>query len=374
MKKRTTRLAAAAVLACAGAAHAQSSVTLWGIMDLNVQHLQATGTGSMNAMGNGSLSTSQIGFRGIEDLGGGLRAGFWLEGSLNPDTGTGRNSNVNNQPSGAVNAGGGITFDRRSYAALAGNWGEVRLGHDFVPHHYNSIAFDAFNANGLARAGDFTFTGVTNAPLPTAITASNAVSYWLPPNLGGLYGMAMVALGENPSGAANHNDGSFRSVRLGYLNGPFDVAGAFSHTQYMSTATLGDYRHANIGASYNAGFARFFVLFNDVKVDVVNGPIKKDTWVIGAHVPVGPGRLRFSYGRLDDRSAGRNGNGTLRSDNDATLFGVGYVYEMSKRTALYATYGRVSNEGQANYLASGGLTPTPGGRSSGIEAGVRHTF
>ena len=74
MKKRTTRLAAAAVLACAGAAHAQSSVTLWGIVDLNLQHLQATGTGSVNGMGNGSLSTSQLGFRGVEDLGGGLRA------------------------------------------------------------------------------------------------------------------------------------------------------------------------------------------------------------------------------------------------------------------------------------------------------------
>src|SRR5205085_1251404 len=226
MKKRMTRLAAAAVLACAGVAHAQSSVTMWGIVDLNVQHFNATGVGHLNGLGNGSLSTSQIGFRGIEDLGGGLRAAFWLEGSLNPDTGTGRNSNVNNQPSGAVNAGGGFTFDRRSYAALAGQWGEVRLGHDFVPTHYNSI--------------------------------------------------------------------------------PFDVAGAVSHTPYASTAVLGDYTHINLGASYDAKFARFFALVNEVKVEVVNGPIKKDAWVIGAHVPVGPGRLRFTYGRLDDRSAGRN--------------------------------------------------------------------
>jgi predicted porin len=374
MKKRMTRLAAAAVLACAGAAHAQSSVTLWGIMDVNVQHFDATGAGHTNALGNGSLSTSQIGFRGVEDLGGGLRAAFWLEGSLNPDTGTGRNSNVNNQPSGAVNAGGGITFDRRSYVGLAGNWGEVRLGHDFVPNHYNSIAFDAFNANGVARAGDFTFAAVNNSSLSSTITASNSISYWLPANLGGVYGMAMVALGENPSSAANHNDGNFRSVRLGYANGPFDVAGAVSHTQYASTTLLGDYTHANLGASYNAGFARFFVLLNEVKVHVVNGPVKKDAWVIGAHVPVGPGRLRFTYGHLNDRSSGNNANGTPRSDNDAMLFGVGYVYEMSKRTALYTTYGRVNNDGQANYLVSGGLTPTAGGHSSGVEAGIRHTF
>src|SRR5205085_6706433 len=257
MKKRMTRLAAAAVLACAGVAHAQSSVTMWGIVDLNVQHFNATGVGHLNGLGNGSLSTSQIGFRGIEDLGGGLRAAFWLEGSLNPDTRTGRNSNVNNQPSGAVNAGGGFTFDRRSYAALAGQWGEVSLGHDFVSTHYNSIAFDAFNANGVARAGDFTFAAVTNGSLSTTITASNAVSYWLPPNIGGFYGMAMLALGENASSAANHNDGNFRSIRLGYTTGPFDVAGAVSHTQYASTAVLGDYTHINLGASYDAKFARF---------------------------------------------------------------------------------------------------------------------
>ena len=376
MKKRQLRLAAAAVLACAGTAHAQSSVTMWGVMDLNVQHLRATGAGSVNALGNGSLSTSQLGFRGTEDLGGGLRAGFWLESSLNPDTGTGRNSNTNNQPSGAGNAGGGLTFDRRSYVSLAGHWGELRLGHDFVPTHYNSISFDAFNANGLARAGAFTFTGTGNAPLPTAITASNAISYWLPPNLGGFYGVAMVAAGENPSGTATHDDGNFRSLRLGYASGPFDVAAGYSHTSYVSTATIGDYTHANVGASWNAGFAKFFALFNRVEVDVVNGPVRKDTWVIGAHVPVGPGRLRFTYGRLNDRSPAtlRNADGSGRSANDATLVGIGYVYDLSKRTALYATYGRVSNKGRANYLASGSLTPTAGGSSSGVETGIRHAF
>ena len=375
MKKRNLGLAAAA-LACAVTAHAQSSVTLWGIMDVNVQHFNATGVGSMNAVGSGSLSTSQLGFRGVEDLGGGLRAGFWLEGSLNPDTGTGRNSNTNNQPSGALNAGGSITFDRRSYAALAGNWGEVRLGHDFVPTHYNSISFDAFNANGVARAGDFTFAGVSSAPLSSAITASNAVSYWLPPNLGGFYGLVMAGAGENPSGAANHGDGNYRGARLGYANGPFDIAAAVSHTSYVSTATIGDYTHANIGASWDFKVVRLFALYNDVKVEVLNGPVRKDAWVIGAHVPVGPGRLRFTYGHMNDRSSGAlvNADGSSRSINDASLYGIGYVYDLSKRTALYATYGHISNHGQANYLVSGGLTPTAGGTSSGFETGIRHTF
>jgi predicted porin len=113
-----------------------------------------------------------------------------------------------------------------------------------------------------------------------------------------------------------------------------------------------------------------------VKVEVLNGPVRKDAWVIGAHVPVGPGRLRLSYGHLNDRSAGTllNTDGSPRSTNDANLYGIGYVYEMSKRTALYATYGHVGNHGRGTYLVSAGLTPTPGGTSSGFETGVRHAF
>jgi predicted porin len=365
----------AIALACAAGAHAQSSVTMWGIMDLNVQHFHGDGVGSVTGMGNGSLSTSQLGFRGIEDLGGGLSAGFWLEASLNPDVGTGRATNTNNQPSGAVPAGG-LMFDRRSYVDLAGGWGEVRLGHDFVPTHYNSIYFDAFNANGVARAGNFTFGGVSAAPLPTAITASNSVSYWTPRGLGGFYGVAMYAMGENLSSAPNKDDGNLRSIRLGYAKGPFDVAAAFSRTTYVSTATIGNYRHANIGGSWNAGFAKFFALYNQVRVNELAGQVRKDSWFVGAHIPAGPGRIRVTYGHLNDHSAAAlvNGNGTPRAQNDATQYGVGYVYDLSKRTALYGTYAHISNRGQATYTVSGGVAPLAGRGDSGMEVGIKHSF
>jgi hypothetical protein len=91
------RLACQLAGGAGGAAHAQSSVTMFGVMDLGVQYTHGAGVGSVKALSNGGLSTSRLGFRGTEDLGGGLRAGFWLEGSLNPDTGGGRASNTNNQ-------------------------------------------------------------------------------------------------------------------------------------------------------------------------------------------------------------------------------------------------------------------------------------
>ncbi|MDB5856844.1 MAG: porin Gram-negative type [Ramlibacter sp.] len=379
MKKRNLCLSAIA-LACAAGAHAQSSVTLFGIVDVNVEHFRAEGVGSLNAVGNGGLSTSRVGFRGVEDLGGGLRAGFWLEGSINPDNGTGRGTNTNNQASGAAPAvagSAGLVFDRQAYVSLGGSWGEVRLGHDFVPNHYNSISFDPFNANGVARVGALTFSGAASGSLATGITASNSVSYWLPPNLGGFYGMAMYAAGENPSGAANSSDGKLMGARVGWVGGPLEVAGAVSHTKFASTATVGDYTHANVGASYNAGFAKFFALYNRVKVDLTGGTVRKDTWELGAHVPVGPqGRIRLSYARLNDGSAASllNANGSQRASNDATLWGVGYVHDLSKRTALYGTYAELSNHGQGTYVVSGGPAPLPGRKSTGLEMGVRHAF
>lgn len=363
-------------LAVGGAAQAQSSMTIFGVMDLGVQRTTADGVGSVNAVSNGGYSTSQLGFRGTEDLGGGMTAGFWLEGSLNPDTGAGRATNTNNQASGATTAGG-LTFDRRSYVSLAGNWGELRLGHDFTPSHYNSIYFDPFNANGVARAGNLTFTGVGNAPLYTAITASNSVSYWLPGNLGGWYGVAMVGLGENASNTANAQDGNFTSARLGYASGALDVAGSITRTRYATTATLGDYTHANIGASWDAGVVKLFGLYNAVRVNLTGGTVRKNTLEVGAHIPVGPtGRIRVSYSRLDDTSASSllNADGSARSSNDARQLGLGYVHTMSKRTALYTTYSRLQNSGQANYLVSGGAAPLAGRNSTGLEFGIRHLF
>jgi predicted porin len=375
MRKRTFWLSALA-LAC-GAASAQSSVTLWGFVDLNLQHTKAGGVGSTTAVGNGGLSTSLLGFRGTEDLGGGLKAGFWLEGSLNPDNGTGRATNSNNQSTGTGTANGGFMFDRRAYVSLSSSAGELRLGHDFVPTHYNSIYFDPFNANGVARAGNLTFAGVGAGPLFTAITASNSISYWLPPNLGGFYGMVMVALGENDSSVANSDDGNLRSVRFGYASGPFDIAAAASRTEYVSTTTVGNYSHANLGASWDAGFAKFFALYNDVKVNLTADAVRKRTVEVGAHIPVGPaGRIRVSYARLDDRSGAGlvNANGSARSTNDARQLGVGYVHNLSKRTALYGTYSRLQNNGQGAYLVSGGTAPAPGNSSTGLEFGLRHGF
>lgn len=372
---------AACAVACASAlpllASAQSgSVTLYGVVDLGVSRTSAGGVGSVTGVSNGGYATSRLGFRGREDLGGGWAAGFVLEGSLNPDTGTGRSTNTNNQASGAV-ATTSLTFDRQSYVSLSGPVGEFRLGHDFAPTHWNNIYFDPFNQNGVARAGNLTFAAVGSGALYTTIVVSNSISYWLPKDLGGFYGMAMVAFGENGSGSAQKNDGNLMGGRLGFAHGAFDIAGGITRTRYARTPTLGNYTHANIGATYNLGFAKLFALYNQADVQLATGKVRKRTYELGAHIPVtAQGKVRLSYAMLNDDSSASllNADGSARSSNDARQLGIGYVHDLSKRTALYASYGHIRNRGQASYFVNGGSAPLAGRNSSGAEFGIRHLF
>jgi predicted porin len=134
MKK--SLLALAALTAFAGAASAQSSVTLFGIVDAGVARLSAGGK-TKTGMTNSGYNSSRLGFRGVEDLGGGLQAGFWLEGQLTNDDG---------------NAAGKLNFQRRSTVSLMGGFGEIRLGRDYTPTFWNTTVYDPFGTNGVGQA------------------------------------------------------------------------------------------------------------------------------------------------------------------------------------------------------------------------------
>jgi predicted porin len=131
-------LIALAVMAAAGAASAQSSVTLFGIVDINYNYIKGDGNGHVSRLTDSGYNSSRLGFRGTEDLGGGMSASFWLEAGVNPDNGTG-DTTEHEQPGCRplrwyrVGARQGLVFNRRSTVSLAGNWGEVRLGRDYGP-------------------------------------------------------------------------------------------------------------------------------------------------------------------------------------------------------------------------------------------------
>lgn len=336
----------AALSAFAAGACAQSSVTMFGVLDAAVRQVKNGSAGSQKQLASGSNATSRWGVRGVEDLGDGLRAGFHLESGINLDTGT-------------TDA---KFWGRRATVSLMGNFGEVRMGRDYTPVAYNTF-FDEFGIVGVGSRGIFSYGSGSNlgSPATTVLRADNAVGYLLP-SMGGLYGHLQVAAGEGVVG--NKSIGG----RLGYAAGPINVGFAYGRTE--TGAASPDFNNYNLMLNYNLGFATVYTLY-DVRTW---SPRKSKDLSIGATIPAGSGTVKVGYTRAD-RSGGPAGSGFANAD-DSTRLGVGYVYDLSKRTAVYTTYGLVSNKGAARssvlYAPPAGMLG--GQKSSGLELGVRHSF
>jgi predicted porin len=353
--------------AFAGAASAQSSVTIFGVVDLNLKYVDNTGTGDRKSMGTDGINSNRLGFRGIEDLGGGMKAGFWLEGSMSPDDGT----------------AGGQQWRRRSTVSLMGNFGEVLLGRDYTPSFWNTTIFDPFGTNGVgsslqvSRAA--TGTGGSNGAAQATYVRSNNLLQYLLPAMGGLYGQISIAPSEGATGAAG---GQYEGGRLGYAAGPFNVALAISQQGYSITPNI-KYKTWNLAGSYKFGATTLMAQYNDEKLgaDAARTAAPQELhevrWLFGASVVVGQGEFRASYVMSDWKNDNPAAAGDQSAD-DASMFAIGYVYNLSPRTALYAQYSKISNDGASTFSVAGGSNqngfPTPGGSSTGMEFGVRHSF
>lgn len=344
MKKSLIALAIGSL--AAGTAAAQSSVTLFGVVDLNVQSVK-TGSNRLTSMDGGAgasqLRSNRLGFRGVEDLGGGMTAGFWLEGQLDSSTGAAGGSNgVSSNPA---------LFNRRSTLSLTGKFGEIRLGRDYNPSNWNQYT-EATGGNGYGGLLYMVLDGLGSGA-GTLVRTNNAITYFLPSNLGGLYGRFMVAPDEGIAGQA-YTGGLF-----GYAAGPLNVSLAYGNTE---TATTDDYKVFNVGASYNLGVAKVFGLWDQAKW----GAKKRTTYSISASVPMGQSEFRAAYVRADASGAGTDAN-------DGAKYALEYVYNLSKRTALYTQYGRLTNKGAATHTLSG-APGVAGATQTAYNVGVSHAF
>ena len=359
MKKSLVALAA---LAFVGVASAQSSVTLFGVVDATV----AFGNGSISnktQLTNSGYNSSRLGFRGTEDLGGGLNASFWLEAGVNNDNGSGVATFTNTQ--GTSTGGGGLTFNRRSTVSLGGNFGEVRLGRDYSPQVWNQIVFDPFGINGVGT----TQTYNSNVGGTTYLRTSNSIGYFLPA-MGGIYGQAMVSMGENnrggaatPAIAAAEKDGNGAAFRVGYAAGPINAAFAYSDTK---SSTVGNIKSTNVGASYDLGVAKLSGLYTRDNNSIATSPDGKG-YLLGVNAPMGVGEIRAAYSTYK----------TTVVDQKTNKLALGYVHNLSKRTALYTTVARVTNSGFAVGAVSqalNGAVSTGNNSSTGLDIGVRHSF
>ncbi len=351
-----------AVLCTAGAdAQAQqTSVTVFGIMDAAARQVRNEGRGSITSLVSGSNSTSRVGFRGTEDLGGGLSAGFHLEHGLLLDTG--------------AQASATQFWDRRATLSLVSKTlGEIRLGRDFVPSYTNWSRYDPFSYVGVAGANNFisaTPTGAIRSAFGTGgnttVRSSNAVQYLLPGGLGGIEGGLMLAAGEG--GTAANGQHKLIGVRLGFAASGHGVSAAYTRSENDLTVN-GPIKDAVIAGNTTVAGVRLSAAYRTFSYHQA----KQVNLLIAGVVPVGPsGEVKLSWHRVDQR--GRVGT-TVIDANDATQFGLGYVHGLSKRTVLYASLARIDNKGAATYVVPGGPAGIAGGRqSTGFEAGVRHSF
>ncbi|MDR6424297.1 putative porin [Variovorax paradoxus] len=414
MKKSLVALAA---LAVAGVASAQSSVTLFGVVDASISGYSSTSRDlngatflnpfylnqgsvkvSRRVLANSGYNSSRIGFRGTEDLGGGLAASFWLEAPISNDDGQ----------------QGIATFARRSTVSLSGGFGEVRLGRDYTPTFWNDTVFDPFGTNGVGTNlintandsfGSFLTPAASTAPFTNVgnsnyVRASNSIGYFLPPNLGGFYGQIQYAFSEKtkydpglatPNVANNSRAGRYVGGRFGYANGPLDVAIAYGSSTvgdqyYVGTTTK--VNTLNLGASYDFGPVKLFGEVSKAKnkVDYEIEPflggrpdVDLTGYLLGVTVPVGAGLIRASYSHVKyDNNAPVVLFAPAVEDPKANKLALGYVHNLSKRTALYATIARVSNKngaaltvGGPAFISNGVFTPKT---STGYDFGIRHAF
>jgi len=428
-------LVALAVLAAAGAASAQSSVTLFGVVDASVSNYSVksswyNNTGflvvppvtipvgvkrSQTALANSGYNSSRLGFRGTEDLGGGLAASFWLEAGINNDSG---NKGIDN-------------FNRRSTVSLSGGFGEIRLGRDYTPTFWNDTVFDPFGTNGVGTNLISTVNGnvaIARGPgglaaSDTYVRTSNSVGYFLPSNLGGFYGQVQYALHENTkfsdTAGSPSKRGRYIGGRFGYANGPLDVAASYGISTAADltgvTATGvatgvnfdNKIKSANLGASYDFGVVKLFGEISRVTDDAeFTTPVAllgsfsttdKDKYtgaLVGVTVPVGAGLIRAAYSRVKYKND-LGGTfvptlfGTRDFDASANKIAIGYVHNLSKRTALYATAARIrikngennpaimgaTTGGSPTFLSTGAGTVGYAPRTAtGYDFGIRHSF
>ena len=330
----------AAVLAAAlpFAASAQSSVTVYGLVDAALAHenADAPGVASRTAIHAGQAS-SRIGFRGTEDLGGGMKALFNVEAGFGIDTGIGDSA----------------LFGRRAVVGLDTNWGVVTIGREYTP--IDSIS----SASHILGQGFYgtNLNAFTNGRMTRRI--SNSVNYKSRP-IAGLKFSAAVGLGETPTGPSQ----DLKTVSVEYQQGKLFAGLGYATFDRLAS---GSDREMIFGAAYTAGALEFK---GNYMVGDQTGPNNRYTQAnVGAAIAFGPGKV---YGNLQQSKLqnGARGNG----------YAVSYAYTLSKRTNVYASYGTtVNNERAAFSLSAAGSTITPPVTALGADpvayaVGVRHTF
>jgi predicted porin len=352
MKRQMQKcLAVAALAGVASLGHAQSSVTVYGRVVAGVSYQSSIYVPATQTSGNvwraagNEWGTSFWGFKGVEDLGGGLSAVFQLEGGFNAPKG------------GAGDGSAGLSFNRRSTVGLKGSWGTIKLGRE-IPV---SDAVWALDPAGQQTMGSATLVNGRNW------IGQNNMIYYETPNLGGLSGFVLTSLGEQAgANTALRTD----AVALTYAISGLELRVIYDVMRDASGGYNSLYKyskHLVLGGAATLGGIKLFATYEQLSApDVLSGPDKAKQYWLGARYQVSSPLTLI--GAAYHTSLNNDGG-------SANLFMLGAEYSLSKRTLLYASVGRVMNKGDASFpVFAEGTGPVVGGAQNGFYAGIAHSF
>ncbi|QGZ41278.1 putative porin [Pseudoduganella flava] len=361
MKK--TLISVAVLGAMSSAAFAQSNVTIYGIVDAGIVSERGGKAGNVTKLSSGVANASRIGFRGTEDLGGGLSAIFTLETGYRVDDGALDNSN--NQ-----------LFNRQAFVGLRSNTaGTLTVGRQYTPW-YNALAQvgDPFQA-GLAGSAKnlFPANGIN-------LRNSNSVVYQTPV-FSGFSGEFFYGFGEQAESSAGRQLGA----AVSYTNGGLNARIAYNNrnndtaTGLAPTIERGIGRNSLLAVNYDFNVAKAYFMYgqnkglnsiayaNSTAYTTTAVPASQDSrdWLAGVQVPVAgkTGKIIASYMRVDDKEI---------ANRDAHQWALGYMHDISKRTTGYISYAKITNKNGASYTVGGNTEAGTG--DSAFNVGVRHSF
>lgn len=353
MKRKLLSLAVFAALSLAGHAQAQTSVQTYGLIDAGVEYLtnaDAKG-GSMTRVISGGKNTSRWGFRGAEDLGGGLKAVFGLEGGILLDTG----------------AQDGALFKRQAYVGLDGKAGRLVLGRSFTTVYDFVIKFDPMGfAPNYSWATSASATGPSKYGMTTAF--DNLIKY--SGSTGALSYGATVGLGEQPGAP---NDGRKYAGAVSWADKGFAVMGSYERINGNTVATTGNRDQTSafhIAADYKTSSWRYTAAMRGYKLEsgkAATPDVRADTYWGGVSYYTGPWTLTGAAYHVNVK------NVAAGKDADPTMYVARAMYALSKRTDLYLAGAHVS--GKNGQLV--GLSRDDAGfgtSQTGITMGIQHRY
>lgn len=351
--------AAMVVLAAGGAAslpaHAQGQLTVFGTVDVYAGH-GSQGPRSWTRLESGGNAESRLGFRGTEDLGGGVSARFMLEAGFNTDTGG--------------DASGTLSFARQSWVALAGPAGSVQLGRTYTPMFQAMARADPFALNTVFSpmnmgASPFPAAAATAPALrPFAARASNMLRYRTPA-ANGLFADAAYAFAESASG--DQRSGEVYGGALGWDRGPLYAAYAFQGTRFSAAATAANPVPAPVITRYQALTAAYRASESVQVFAIVSHTGSSDDAIKSARVASAGAAWNVApASRLLFSAAQRK---TLSERASRIAWTLGYDHALSRRTVLY---GRILGTGSHGTPATAAAAVAPSARL--LAVGMRHTF